>query len=118
MGGYLFQEAYLKRKQILFFRYKTELCKDGVGCTRKVCFFAHRSDELRTPSASILDDEAKAKAYKAFKPVEGTLKKPTCQSNPVSGIEASTFLLNTSCKASHKITFGDKSSAMYSDTQV
>eukprot|EP00262_Sarcandra_glabra_P014045 TRINITY_DN4017_c0_g1_i1.p1 TRINITY_DN4017_c0_g1~~TRINITY_DN4017_c0_g1_i1.p1 ORF type:complete len:728 (+),score=119.39 TRINITY_DN4017_c0_g1_i1:367-2550(+) len=28
-------------------QYRTRLCKDGTGCTRRVCFFAHTSDELR-----------------------------------------------------------------------
>ncbi|KAL6977476.1 hypothetical protein U1Q18_026275 [Sarracenia purpurea var. burkii] len=28
-------------------QYKTRLCKDETGCARKVCFFAHRSEELR-----------------------------------------------------------------------
>lgn len=28
-------------------QYKTRLCKDETGCSRKVCFFAHRPDELR-----------------------------------------------------------------------
>jgi len=31
-------------------RYRTQLCKDGIACTRKVCFFAHRPEELRAPS--------------------------------------------------------------------
>ena len=31
-------------------RYRTQLCKDGTACTRKVCFFAHRLEELRAPS--------------------------------------------------------------------
>ena len=31
-------------------RYRTQLCKDGPGCHRPVCFFAHRLDELRTPT--------------------------------------------------------------------
>ena len=31
-------------------RYKTEMCRDGMNCKRKVCFFAHRLDELRAPS--------------------------------------------------------------------
>lgn len=31
-------------------RYRTQLCKDGTACTRKVCFFAHRPEELRIPS--------------------------------------------------------------------
>ncbi|KAL8225138.1 hypothetical protein R6Q57_017695 [Mikania cordata] len=28
-------------------QYRTRLCKDEVGCTRKVCFFAHKPEELR-----------------------------------------------------------------------
>ncbi|CAA7399298.1 unnamed protein product [Spirodela intermedia] len=28
-------------------QYRTRLCKDGTGCTRRVCFFAHTADELR-----------------------------------------------------------------------
>ncbi|CAI9295880.1 unnamed protein product [Lactuca saligna] len=33
-------------------QYKTRLCKDETGCARKVCFFAHRVDELRPLYAS------------------------------------------------------------------
>lgn len=28
-------------------QYRTRLCKDEVGCNRKVCFFAHKPEELR-----------------------------------------------------------------------
>lgn len=28
-------------------QYRTRLCKDGTGCDRQVCFFAHTPDELR-----------------------------------------------------------------------
>lgn len=28
-------------------QYRTRLCKDGPGCNRRVCFFAHTQDELR-----------------------------------------------------------------------
>ncbi|THG15252.1 zinc finger CCCH domain-containing protein 30-like [Camellia sinensis] len=28
-------------------QYRTRLCKDGTGCSRRVCFFAHTSEELR-----------------------------------------------------------------------
>ncbi|KAF3454252.1 hypothetical protein FNV43_RR04699 [Rhamnella rubrinervis] len=28
-------------------QYRTRLCKDETGCTRRVCFFAHKSEELR-----------------------------------------------------------------------
>ncbi|KAI4316565.1 hypothetical protein L6164_024537 [Bauhinia variegata] len=28
-------------------RYRTQLCKDGTNCRRRVCFFAHTSEQLR-----------------------------------------------------------------------
>ncbi|XP_078149638.1 CCCH-type zinc finger protein with ARM repeat domain-containing protein [Carex rostrata] len=28
-------------------QYRTRLCKDGTGCDRRVCFFAHTAEELR-----------------------------------------------------------------------
>ncbi|RWW26697.1 hypothetical protein GW17_00008904 [Ensete ventricosum] len=28
-------------------QYRTRICKDGTSCARRVCFFAHRDDELR-----------------------------------------------------------------------
>ncbi|KAM7275315.1 hypothetical protein ACFE04_017181 [Oxalis oulophora] len=28
-------------------RYRTQPCKDGVACNRKICFFAHTADQLR-----------------------------------------------------------------------
>lgn len=28
-------------------QYKTRICKDEIGCARKVCFFAHKPEELR-----------------------------------------------------------------------
>nr|GFB31154.1 zinc finger CCCH domain-containing protein 29-like [Tanacetum cinerariifolium] len=33
-------------------QYRTRLCKDETGCARKVCFFAHKVDELRPLYAS------------------------------------------------------------------
>ncbi|KAL2945086.1 Zinc finger CCCH domain-containing protein 29 [Bienertia sinuspersici] len=33
-------------------QYRTRLCKDEVGCARKVCFFAHKKEELRPVYAS------------------------------------------------------------------
>ncbi|GKU92130.1 hypothetical protein SLEP1_g5898 [Rubroshorea leprosula] len=33
-------------------QYRTRLCKDEVGCNRKVCFFAHKPEELRPVYAS------------------------------------------------------------------
>ncbi|KAF6263383.1 hypothetical protein COO60DRAFT_1267608 [Scenedesmus sp. NREL 46B-D3] len=28
-------------------RYRTQICREGPGCRRRVCFFAHSEDELR-----------------------------------------------------------------------
>ncbi|KDO68940.1 hypothetical protein CISIN_1g006236mg [Citrus sinensis] len=33
-------------------QYRTRLCKDEIGCARKVCFFAHKPEELRPVYAS------------------------------------------------------------------
>ncbi|KAK4277818.1 hypothetical protein QN277_015754 [Acacia crassicarpa] len=33
-------------------QYRTRLCKDEIGCSRKVCFFAHKPEELRPVYAS------------------------------------------------------------------
>ncbi|XP_010524053.1 PREDICTED: zinc finger CCCH domain-containing protein 30 [Tarenaya hassleriana] len=33
-------------------QYRTRLCKDGTGCARRVCFFAHTPEELRPLYAS------------------------------------------------------------------
>ncbi|XAR71922.1 hypothetical protein NMG60_11018377 [Bertholletia excelsa] len=33
-------------------QYKTRLCKDEIGCSRKVCFFAHKPEDLRPLYAS------------------------------------------------------------------
>jgi hypothetical protein len=29
-------------------RYRTQLCNDGTACNRKICFFAHTPEELRS----------------------------------------------------------------------
>ena len=31
-------------------RYRTQLCKDGLQCARRACFFAHASHQLRPPT--------------------------------------------------------------------
>ncbi|KAE8654673.1 Zinc finger CCCH domain-containing protein 23 [Hibiscus syriacus] len=36
-------------------RYRTQPCKDGLGCRRRVCFFAHTPDQLRVVTASSAD---------------------------------------------------------------
>ncbi|GER43172.1 zinc finger CCCH domain-containing protein 2 [Striga asiatica] len=42
-------------------RYRTEACKDGRGCRRKICFFAHSSRQLRlVPDEDEEEEEAPA----------------------------------------------------------
>ncbi|XP_028796078.1 zinc finger CCCH domain-containing protein 20-like [Neltuma alba] len=36
-------------------RYRTQLCKDGANCRRRVCFFAHTPDQLRVPTRGSLE---------------------------------------------------------------
>ncbi len=35
-------------------RYRTQLCTDGIACSRRVCFFAHRECELRKSVGGIM----------------------------------------------------------------
>ena len=48
-------------------RYRTQLCKDGAGCTRSVCFFAHTLQELRAGplQASLSQDWRPKTMYQA-----------------------------------------------------
>ncbi|PNH12291.1 Zinc finger CCCH domain-containing protein 30 [Tetrabaena socialis] len=41
-------------------RYRTQLCNDGIGCKRKVCFFAHTLDELRVSNVKLLPSDLAA----------------------------------------------------------
>lgn len=36
-------------------RFKTQICKNGAHCTRPLCFFAHRADELRFPDTDPIE---------------------------------------------------------------
>ncbi|KAM1011745.1 hypothetical protein TB2_046887 [Malus domestica] len=45
-------------------RYRTEACKDGKNCKRKVCFFAHTPRQLRVlPADQVLSPMAGSKKY-------------------------------------------------------
>jgi hypothetical protein len=39
-------------------RYRTQLCKDGLGCTRKACFFAHKAKELRSVASDNINADS------------------------------------------------------------
>ncbi|CAA0808645.1 Zinc finger CCCH domain-containing protein 2 [Striga hermonthica] len=43
-------------------RYRTEACKDGRGCRRKICFFAHSSRQLRLVPVDDDDEEEETPA--------------------------------------------------------
>ncbi|KAI4333940.1 hypothetical protein L6164_018688 [Bauhinia variegata] len=45
-------------------RYRTEACKDGKNCKRKVCFFAHTPRQLRILAVNSYDSTADAKKSK------------------------------------------------------
>ncbi|KAI4302428.1 hypothetical protein MLD38_038173 [Melastoma candidum] len=46
-------------------QYRTRLCKDETGCSRKVCFFAHKPEELRPVYASTGSAMPSPKSYSA-----------------------------------------------------
>jgi hypothetical protein len=47
-------------------RYRTQLCNDGAACRRKICFFAHSLEELRSPAVKpFVSPEALAAAAAA-----------------------------------------------------
>lgn len=54
-------------------RFKTEICQHGASCNRPMCFFAHYSNEIRSPSPSA--DEVMAAAEAA-----GLLGRPHANS--------------------------------------
>lgn len=43
-------------------RYRTQLCTDGTGCRRRVCFFAHSETELRRPEDDPVIAQCQAQA--------------------------------------------------------
>ncbi|KAJ0259365.1 Zinc finger CCCH domain-containing protein 30 [Hirschfeldia incana] len=50
-------------------QYRTRLCKDGTGCARRVCFFAHIPEELRplyeSTGSAVLSPRSNAADYAA-----------------------------------------------------
>ncbi|OMO81687.1 Zinc finger, CCCH-type [Corchorus capsularis] len=50
-------------------QYRTRLCKDGITCNRRVCFFAHKPEELRPLYVSGLGFQSPQSAASAAVPV-------------------------------------------------
>lgn len=53
-------------------RYRTQMCNDGMSCKRKICFFAHKAEELRSPeNKPFVSPESLATASASQAHVEG-----------------------------------------------
>lgn len=80
-------------------QYRTRLCKDETGCSRKVCFFAHKPEELRPVYASTGSAMPSPKSYSAsgldmtaMSPLSlssSSLPMPTVSTPPMSPLAAS-----------------------------
>ncbi|GAB2233892.1 hypothetical protein Droror1_Dr00003122 [Drosera rotundifolia] len=78
-------------------RYRTEACKDGKNCKRKVCFFAHSARELRILPSE--DDEVVIGKYRSHQGNGGHVSsggaaaghccKYCCSSSPTSTLHMS-----------------------------
>ncbi|KAK6156138.1 hypothetical protein DH2020_010386 [Rehmannia glutinosa] len=61
-------------------QYRTRLCKDETGCARKVCFFAHKPEELRPLYASTGSAMPSPKSVL----MDSTTLSPLSLSSPIS----------------------------------
>uniref|UniRef100_A0ACD5W2P6 Uncharacterized protein n=1 Tax=Avena sativa TaxID=4498 RepID=A0ACD5W2P6_AVESA len=61
-------------------QYRTRLCKDEVGCARRICFFAHRRDELRSVNPSAVS--------------VGMMQPVSPRSSPPNGMDNGMGMLN------------------------
>ncbi|XP_072960605.1 zinc finger CCCH domain-containing protein 35-like [Typha angustifolia] len=70
-------------------RYRTQPCKDGTACTRRVCFFAHTKEQLRVVPQKQVDsyDGSPMRYLISSSPTSTLMSPPTsppCESPPVS----------------------------------
>lgn len=82
-------------------RYRTQLCNDGVGCKRKICFFAHTLDELRVSSVKVQVPEGfrgdiNSTAINPFAPSHGGPSPSKHQGGSSHGSNGSGYLQNAS----------------------
>ncbi|XP_028803779.1 zinc finger CCCH domain-containing protein 29-like [Neltuma alba] len=61
-------------------QYRTRLCKDETGCSRKVCFFAHKPEELRPVYASTGSAMPSPKSFSASA-IDTTVMSPLALSS-------------------------------------
>eukprot|EP00252_Welwitschia_mirabilis_P006509 TRINITY_DN1739_c0_g1_i2.p1 TRINITY_DN1739_c0_g1~~TRINITY_DN1739_c0_g1_i2.p1 ORF type:complete len:774 (-),score=144.47 TRINITY_DN1739_c0_g1_i2:736-3057(-) len=74
-------------------QYRTRLCKDGTNCTRRVCFFAHTSDELRPLFVSTGSAVPSPRASSSSLDMS-TVMSPVAPGSPSSVAMLSPFLSN------------------------
>lgn len=68
-------------------RYRTQPCRDGAGCRRRVCFFAHSSEQLRIPGKqSIRSPRGREIAASAVSSPTSILISSSSDSPPMSPI--------------------------------
>ncbi|KAD5317403.1 hypothetical protein R6Q59_032743 [Mikania micrantha] len=63
-------------------RYRTQPCKDGVNCRRRVCFFAHSPDQLR-----VLSPHTDSGGFPAFLSSPSETSTPPSESPPMSPMD-------------------------------
>lgn len=62
-------------------RYRTQPCKDGIHCRRRICFFAHTPDQLRVLANSDEDSPSRLSVSDSFF-VRGSFSPPSSDSSP------------------------------------
>lgn len=68
-------------------RYRTQPCKDGMNCTRRVCFFAHSPDQLRvlSPRSESYDGSPRRLAFMSSpESVSPPSESPPISPNPIN----------------------------------
>ena len=68
-------------------RYRTQLCNDGLNCSRKICFFAHSLDELRVPACKpFVSPEGLAAAAAAAAAADEVKRRAGLMSSPIPSL--------------------------------
>ncbi|KAI3782824.1 hypothetical protein L2E82_12881 [Cichorium intybus] len=71
-------------------RYRTQPCKDGVNCRRRVCFFAHTPEQLRVLSPHTDSyDGSSLKGFPPFFSSPSETSTPPSESPPMSPMDSS-----------------------------
>ncbi|CAA7028918.1 unnamed protein product [Microthlaspi erraticum] len=70
-------------------QYRTRLCKDETGCARRVCFFAHRKDELRPVNASTGSAMVSPRSSSSSSPEMSVMSSPMSSPMGSNGVPCS-----------------------------